>query len=199
MNLDFKDMEKSESIINLTKALAKFHSTVGKISKDAKNPFFKSNYASLSHILQEIQDPLEVSGLVISQFPNGDGLTTILIHCESGEYLQATYTMPVAKQNDPQALGSAISYARRYAVSSILSLKIDDDDAEKATDRKKSNEPNSTTSTPQDDRPWLNKGKQLDEAMAYLRTPNGKLETIEKKYKLSKEIRQSLQTVIDGL
>jgi hypothetical protein len=190
MNLDFKDMEKSESIINLTKALAKFHSTVGKISKDAKNPFFKSNYASLSHILQEIQDPLEVSGLVISQFPNGDGLTTILIHCESGEYLQATYTMPVAKQNDPQALGSAISYARRYAVSSILSLKIDDDDAEKATNRK--------PEKPVNDKPWLNKGDALDKAMDYLRK-GGDIKSIELKYQLSKEIRQSLQTVIDGL
>ena len=187
MNLDFKDMEKSESIINLTKALAKFHSTVGKISKDAKNPFFKSNYASLSHILQEIQEPLEVAGLVISQFPNGDGLTTILIHCESGEYLQATYTMPVAKANDPQALGSAISYARRYAVSSILSLKIDDDDAEKATNRKPINE-----------KPFLNKGEALEKAMQYLRD-GGKMSSIEEKYQLSKEIRQSLQTVINGL
>ncbi len=182
-------MERSESIVNLTKALAKFHSTVGKISKDAKNPFFKSNYASLSHILQEIQDPLEVSGLVISQFPNGDGLTTILIHCESGEYLQATYIMPVAKPNDPQALGSAISYARRYAVSSILSLQIDDDDAEKATNR---------NATPTDSRPWLNKGENLNKAMEYLRT-GGDIKSIETKYQLSKEIRQSLQTVIDNL
>ena len=187
MNLDFKDMEKSESIINLTKALAKFHSTVGKISKDAKNPFFKSNYASLSHILQEIQEPLEVPGLVISQFPHGHGFTTILIHCESGEYLQATYTMPVSKQNDPQALGSAISYARRYAVSSILSLKIDDDDAEKATNRKPINE-----------KPFLNKGEALDKAMDYLRK-GGDIKSIELKYQLSKEIRQSLQTVINGL
>jgi hypothetical protein len=186
-------MNKSESIVNLTKALAKFHSTVGKISKDAKNPFFKSNYASLSHILQEIQDPLEVSGLVISQFPNGDGLTTLLIHCESGEYLEATYTMPVAKQNDPQALGSAISYARRYAVSSILSLQIDDDDAEKATNRKPE-KPN----YPANDKPWLNKGEALDKAMDYLRK-GGDFKSIESKYQLSKEIRQSLQTVIDNL
>jgi len=184
-------MEKSQSITNLTKALAKFHSTVGKISKDAKNPFFKSSYASLSHILQEIQDPLEVSGLIISQWPNGDGLTTILLHSESGEYLQATYTMPVAKANDPQALGSAISYARRYAVSSILSLQIDDDDAEKAMQR-------NATKQDTDTREWLNKGEALNKAMQYLRD-GGKLETIEAKYKLSKEIRQSLQTVIDGI
>jgi hypothetical protein len=111
----------------------------------------------------------------------------MLIHSESGEYLMAKYDMPVAKANDPQALGSAISYARRYAVSSILSLKIDDDDAEGAM--KSVREP---------ELPWLNKGEQLDKAMDYLRK-GGNLPTIEAKYKLSKEIRSSLQIVIDGI
>lgn len=125
-------MEKSNSISNLTKGLATFHAMVGKISKDAKNPFFKSNYASLPHILQEIAEPMEKAGLVISQFPNGEGLTTLLIHAESGEYLSATYTLQVVRQNDPQAQASAISYARRYAISSVLNLQISDDDAEAA-------------------------------------------------------------------
>jgi hypothetical protein len=125
-------MEKSTSIKNLTQSLAKFHAMVGKISKDAKNPFFKSNYASLPHIITEITEPLEKAGLVLSQFPNGDGLTTILIHAESGEFISATYTLQVVRQNDPQAQGSAISYARRYAITSVLNLAISDDDAEAA-------------------------------------------------------------------
>lgn len=125
-------MEKSTSIKNLTQSLAKFHAMVGKISKDAKNPFFKSNYASLPHIITEIAEPLEKAGLVLSQFPNGDGLTTILIHAESGEFISATYTLQVVRQNDPQAQGSAISYARRYAITSVLNLAISDDDAEAA-------------------------------------------------------------------
>ena len=179
-------MERSESIKELTKGLATFHSQVGKIGKDAKNPFFKSNYASLPHILTEIADPLEKAGLVITQFPDGTGLTTMLIHSESGEYLMARYDMPVAKANDPQALGSAISYARRYAVSSILSLKIDDDDAESAMKQVRDPE-----------LPWLNKGEQLDKAMEYLRG-GGKIATIESKYKLSKEIRNSLELALKG-
>jgi len=180
-------MERSESIIELGIALATFHSLVGKIGKDAKNPFFKSSYASLPHILDEIAEPLEKAGLVISQFPDGSGLTTMLIHSKTGQFLMAKYDMPVAKANDPQALGSAISYARRYAVSSILSLKIDDDDAESAM---------KTVRDPE--LPWLNKGEQLDKAMDYLRK-GGKIETIESKYKLSKEIRQNLNEVIKGL
>ena len=179
-------MERSESIKELTKGLATFHTQVGKIGKDSKNPFFKSNYASLPHILTEIAEPLEKAGLIITQFPDGAGLTTMLIHSESGEYLMAKYDMPVAKANDPQALGSAISYARRYAVSSILSLKIDDDDAEGAM--KQVREP---------ELPWLNKGEQLDKAMEYLRG-GGKISTIESKYKLSKEIRNSLELALKG-
>jgi len=125
-------MEKSNSIQNLTQSLAKFHAMVGRISKDAKNPFFKSNYASLPHIITEIAEPLEKAGLVLSQFPNGDGLTTMLIHADSGEFISATYTLQVVRQNDPQAQGSAISYARRYAITSVLNLAISDDDAEAA-------------------------------------------------------------------
>ncbi len=125
-------MERSPSIQNLTQGLAKFHAMVGRISKDAKNPFFKSNYASLPHIITEVSEPLEKAGLILSQFPNGDGLTTMLIHAESGEFISATYTLQVVRQNDPQAQGSAISYARRYAITSVLNLAISDDDAEAA-------------------------------------------------------------------
>ena len=178
-------MEKSANISNLSKALAQFHALVGKISKDSKNPFFKSNYASLPHILTEVSDPLQQAGLVITQFPNGDGLTTMLLHADTGEYISATYTMPVAKANDPQALGSAISYARRYSVSSILSLKIDDDDAEGAM---------KAVRQPEDTRPWLNKGEALDKAMEYMRS-GGKIETIESKYRLSKEIKDTLTKI----
>ena len=122
-------MNKSESITNLAKALAIFHTHVGKVSKDAKNPFFKSKYASLPNILEAIREPLEKSGVVVSQFPSGvNGLSTILIHSESGEWMEDTYTMPVAKQNDPQAVGSAITYARRYALASSLGLNVDEDD-----------------------------------------------------------------------
>jgi len=131
-------MNKSPEIKELAKALATFHAQVGKIKKEAQNPFFKSKYASLSNILDVIAEPLQKAGLVFSQFPDEFELTTILIHTESGQYLEASYAMPVAKENDPQAVGSAISYARRYAIGAILCLNIDeDDDGEKAMNRTK--------------------------------------------------------------
>ena len=126
-------MEKSTSIVNLCKALASFHSQVEKIKKDAKNPFFKSKYASLSNILDTIAAPMNASGLIISQHPTGsDTLITILLHSETGEYLQSEYNIHPVKM-DPQSIGSAITYARRYAIGAILSLNIDDDDGNAAT------------------------------------------------------------------
>lgn len=179
-------MNRSESIINLTKSLALFHEKVGKIKKDSINPFFKSNYASLSNILEEISKPLLESGLVITQFPDENGLVSMLIHAESGEFLSSNYHMPVAKQNDPQALGSSITYARRYAITSILSLNVEDDDGNGAAN------PPATPASTADNREWLNKGEKLDAAMEYLRS-GGKIATIEKTYRLSKEIRESLE------
>jgi hypothetical protein len=129
-------MNKSESIKNIAGALVKFQSSVSKVAKEANNPFFKSKYASLANILDTIQKPLSECGLAISQFPDENALTTIILHADSGEWMESSYVMPVAKQNDPQAMGSAMTYARRYALGSILNLNIDDDDdGEKAMGR----------------------------------------------------------------
>jgi hypothetical protein len=129
-------MNKSESIKNIACALVKFQASVSKVAKESNNPFFKSKYASLANILDTIQKPLSECGLAISQFPDANALTTIIVHSDSGEWMESSYVMPVAKQNDPQAMGSAMTYARRYALGSILNLNIDDDDdGEKAMGR----------------------------------------------------------------
>ena len=120
-------MTQSPTIKELATALVDFQGEMRPVIKDAKNPFFKSKYVSLSAILSAIQEPLAKNGLSFCQFPSGDnGLTTILMH-KSGEWLQDTVnTQPV--KNDPQAIGSAITYMRRYALGSILGLNIEDDD-----------------------------------------------------------------------
>jgi len=120
-------MEKSESIKNIAAALITFQIKVSKVNKDATNPFFKSKYASLSNIQDAIATPLEESGISYMQFPDGQhGLTTIIMH-ESGEWLQSTYTMKPVK-DDPQGIGSSITYQKRYALAGALALNIDDDD-----------------------------------------------------------------------
>ncbi|MFA5243680.1 MAG: ERF family protein [Pedobacter sp.] len=184
-------MEKSESIINLAKALMAFQMKVAKINKDAVNPFFKSKYASLSNIQEAIYTPLAESGLTYSQLPSGqNGLCTILIHAESGEYFLDTYTMPVAKQNDPQAVGSAITYAKRYALVAMLGLNIDeDDDGNEASKKPKPENKN-------DDKKWLNPHTpEWNEAVKYL-SSDGTIEKIKSKYMISKTNEELLKKAI---
>jgi hypothetical protein len=88
--------------------------------------------------LDSIQEPLQESGLSFCQFPEENSLTTILMHGDSGEFLQGTYNLHAEKIN-PQGLGSAITYARRYALGAILGLNVDnDDDGNKGSEPKKS-------------------------------------------------------------
>lgn len=125
--LNIYSMERSESIKEIANALCKFQQEVGKIKKSANNPFFKSKYATLSDILDVIQEPLSNSGLSVMQLPTGENeLETIVMHI-SGEFIASKYTMRPTK-NDPQGIGSCITYQRRYALGAALSLNIDEDD-----------------------------------------------------------------------
>jgi hypothetical protein len=180
-------MNKSESIKNLAVALCKFQSSIGKVKKESTNPFFKSKYASLANILEVIQKPLADAGLSFTQFPDGDALTTLLMH-DSGEWIEASYTMPVAKINDPQAMGSAITYARRYALGAILGLNIDeDDDAEKAMVRK--------VEPKVQEKPFLNPAMNVWEQATKHIQQGGKIEDILKKYQLKPEHLTLLQGI----
>ena len=119
-------METSAEIKQIASALKDWHALEVSVTKDAVNPHFKSKFASLDNIIATIRAPLSKCGLAFAQFPDGDGLTTILTHT-SGEWIKATANLKLVKQ-DPQGQGSAYTYARRYALSAILGLATDDDD-----------------------------------------------------------------------
>lgn len=127
-------MNKSESIGNLAKALGAAQMEMNGAYKDSKNPFFKSNYADLKQVMQVFQTYYAPKGLAVSQLVGQDCIETILMH-ESGQWVSSSCALPVAKQNDPQAMGSSISYMRRYSLSSILGVYQTDDDGESAMDR----------------------------------------------------------------
>lgn len=118
---------KSDEIDLLIKALVKFHAKLPKVVKDEVNSFYKNSYAPLSTILDTIDPVLNEHGLTVIQLPTGSGsLTTVLAH-ESGQYIGSTSRME-SKEATPQAVGSAITYQRRYALGAVLSLNIDEDD-----------------------------------------------------------------------
>jgi hypothetical protein len=188
-------MEKTTSITNLAKALMLFQLKVSKIEKDSRNPFYNSKYASLSNIQEAIYTPLAESGLVYSQSPSGlNGLTTIVIHAETGEYFMDTYTMPVSKQNDPQAVGSSITYAKRYALVAILGLNIDDDDDGNAGSVKP--EPKKQE---EDNRPWLS-DKAFAQALERVQSGDKDVFTKTKEaFKIKKDFYSQLKEANDKL
>ena len=198
-------MQKSESIAELTKALICFHVKMDSIVKDAKNPFFKSTYASLQNIQDAIREPLIESGLTVCQFPESEyGLTTILAH-ESGEWICCTYYMQPVK-NDPQGIGSCITYQKRYALASALNLSISDpdDDGNYATfggsqPAKENKQIERLKNVMDDNRPWLNKNtKEYLGAMEKLKAGTTTIEKIKEHFKLSKEIEGNLKLFIQN-
>jgi predicted regulator of amino acid metabolism with ACT domain len=145
-------MNRSETITELAKALVKFNSEVTKIAKDADNPFFKNNYATLDTIIDEIRPILSKHGLSIMQIPSGDGqnvtLKTLLLH-ESGEWLESDALTMKPVKNDPQAVGSCITYARRYSLAAFLSLNTGEDDDGNGATYGKGNKPNQKSNSGQ--------------------------------------------------
>jgi hypothetical protein len=185
-------MERSPSIVNLARSLKVFHMEIGKIKKDATNPFFNSKYATLSTILDAIKDPLQVAGLSFTQFPTGqNGLTTVLMHCETGEFFSADYFMQPLK-NDPQAQGSVISYMRRYSLAAVLGLNIDDE-----TESKPEIKETPSKAVTVADKPWLDKNsKKWDMVVERLKNRTTTLSQVAEYFKLNKEVRAELQNII---
>lgn len=115
----------------LYKALFELQGKVPKVIKNKDNPFFNSKYADLKGVIEKIVPLLQENQLAVFQRLsdlNGEpALTTTLWHKPSGEYVEATMPLILPKQ-DPQAQGSAITYARRYSIMTITGLIADDDD-----------------------------------------------------------------------
>lgn len=124
-------MNKSDSIKNLATALAKFQEEVKNPANTADNPFFKSKYAPLNDVLNLVRPILTKNGLSVIQSPSGDGqnisITTLLLH-SSGEWIETEPLILKADKATAQGAGSAITYARRYAISAVLGISSEDDD-----------------------------------------------------------------------
>ena len=104
--------------------------SIGHAIKDRENPFFKSTYADLASIWDACREPLTKNGLSVTQLISAGGavikVTTILLHA-TGQFISTELTMKADKET-PQALGSAITYARRYSLAAIVGISSDDDD-----------------------------------------------------------------------
>ena len=113
-------------------ALAKAQARLGgAVAKDGKNPHFRSEYATLGAVLRAAIPALTAEGIALVQYRDGAELVTLLGHVEGGK-LETRYPLQPTK-NDPQGWGSAITYARRYQLMSLLGLAGEDDDGNAAS------------------------------------------------------------------
>lgn len=127
-------MNQSENIQELVKALIAAQAEIKPVKKNAKNPFFKSEYAELSEVMGACQGPLGKHGVAIIQTVEDREpeavLVTTLVHT-SGQWMKSIFPLFVTKK-DSQSLGSAITYARRYALQAMIGICPIDDDGESA-------------------------------------------------------------------
>ena len=121
--------------MSIYKKLFEAKKEIGTITKDAKNPFFKSNYLSLNGLIDAVEEVLVNNDLVLLQPIKDNLVLTQIIDVESSEMVESGMTLPNIQ--DPQKLGSAITYYRRYTLQSLLGLQAEDDDGNSATKQTK--------------------------------------------------------------
>jgi hypothetical protein len=146
------------------------------ISKDAKNPFYKSKYFDINSLIKQLNPLLKKYRLLLIQPIEEDAVYTKIICVDgSGAVLSA---LKLPEINDPQKLGSAITYYRRYTLASLLGLQAVDDDANIASGAV--------------EKKWLNQNTpEYSKAIKYIQE-GGDIENIKSKYKLSKKVEDEL-------
>jgi hypothetical protein len=112
---------------------------IGTVTKGAVNPFYSSKYVEINSLLAAISPILQKHGVLLSQpltsIEGKPALTTSLQDVESGTHLSST--TPIPDIQDPQKMGAAITYFRRYGILSVLGLGAVDDDAQSTSGKKK--------------------------------------------------------------
>jgi len=165
---------------NIYQKLADAKAEIGAISKDSTNPFYKSKYFDINNLLAHVEPILLKHGLLCLQpIINGVVITQIFdIEIEHGCCIESS--IPLTDENDPQKLGSQISYFRRYTLSSLLAIQAEDDDA------------NSAKPKPQPTKPKLEMGTEAFEKVAAYMAKDGKITEVAKKYTLTETIKKIL-------
>ena len=126
--------------LNIYQKLNNFKSLVGAIRKDKNNPFHKSKYADINSVIEVIAQPLSESGLIDVDTTKKDEtgqlyLVTKIVNIDNpSEFLEIETPLLLKDKNNPQALGSSITYNRRYNRVTLLGLEQEDDDANKASE-----------------------------------------------------------------
>lgn len=188
-------MKTSETITKLASALAKFQSQVPVVPKSEQAYGYK--YAALDTIIEHIRQPLAKNGLSFLHLVGEGGSVSCMVLHESGEYIQSDYiTLPVDNSNPRtspiQKMGSAITYAKRYTLSAMLGLSVDEDTDAAPTKTAPKPQPAKKT-VKQEAMPELKPGMdKWDKAVESLKAGTTTLAAITKHYRISIENQNKL-------
>lgn len=132
---------------NIYNKLFKLQSEIGVLKKDTNNPFYKSKYTDINSLIKQLQPLLNKYELVLLQPLKDNCVKTILVDLNGGS-VESSMQLPDIQ--DPQKMGSAVTYYRRYTLTSLLALQAEDDDAN-STVGYKYRKPNPTKTNPLND------------------------------------------------
>jgi hypothetical protein len=162
---------------NINIKLFNLQQEIGTISKDAKNPFYKSKYFDINSLIKQLQPLLKKHKLLLLQPIEEDMVVSKLICIDGTGGVISALKLP--EISDPQKLGSCITYYRRYTLASLLGLQAVDDDANVA-------------SGVTVDKKWLNQNTpEYSKAIEFIKG-GGSVEAIKSKYKVSGKIENEL-------
>tara|TARA_R100001463_G_scaffold28410_3_gene65068 strand:+ start:1559 stop:2083 length:525 start_codon:yes stop_codon:yes gene_type:complete len=171
-------MSKKET--NVNEKLFNLQKEIGTISKDETNPFYGSAYFDINSLIKQLQPLLNKYRLSLKQPVKFDAINNLsyvqtYFECADTSQRSDTSELKLPELSDPQKIGSCITYYRRYTLASLLALQAEDDDANKTIQKD-----------------WLNRDTpQFTNVIKYLKE-GGKINEVEKKYKLSKAVKDEL-------
>ena len=165
--------------LTLSQKLYNLQQEIGAISKDARNPFYKSKYFDINSLIKQLQPLLKENRLLLTQPLLGNTVETKITCIDSEQVAVSILELP--QISDPQKLGSCITYYRRYTLASLLGLQAEDDDGNAASGN-----------VSQVEKAWLNANTpEYSKAIEYLQG-GGDLSAIKSKYKISKKVQDEL-------
>lgn len=166
---------------NVNEKLFQLQQEIGTISKDTSNPFYKSKYFDINSLIKQLQPLLKKYRLLLLQPIEEDMVYSKIICIDGTGGVISALRLP--EINDPQKLGSAITYYRRYTLASLLGLQAVDDDGNLA--KQGASESKGL--------PWLNKGTaNYNKAVSAIKSGNYTLDDVLKKYRVNNELKAEL-------
>ena len=165
---------------------------IGKVVKNAKNPHFKNNYADVNAIIAAVEPILNANDILLTQ-PIEDGyVVSRLTDAQTGEIMESK--LPLASQSNPQAMGSQITYYRRYTLQSLLALQVEDDDAQHATNAKT---PAPAVKTAPEQKKKVETDEQFTSLVEWIQSGKGTLEQAKEKRDLTAIQLDDLKTILN--